>query len=103
MADEKDFIGYCKPGKYDDQVEIGLSPEHIKRIVAMGASSEKGWCNLRLSKGKDSGKPYMVILQSKSAAASPGGQQKQSNPPPPADDGWGPSKPLNDVTDDLPF
>ena len=70
MSQEKEFIGYCKPGKYEDQVDIGLSPEHIKRINELSKQSEKGWVNFRLAKGKTSGKPYMEVV-AKSGTATP--------------------------------
>lgn len=62
---EKKFIGNCKAGKYPDQVDIGLKTEHIDMLVDAIAASTTGWVNLRLSKGKESGKPYIELLESK--------------------------------------
>ncbi len=59
MADKK-FIGRCKPGKYPEQVDIGLKQEDLDAM--QNAMSAAGWVNLRLSKGKESGKPYMELL-----------------------------------------
>lgn len=59
MAD-KNFVGRCKPGKYEDQVEIGFTRDDIQKLF--DALNENGWTNLRVSKGKTSGKPYAEII-----------------------------------------
>ncbi len=64
MADKK-FIGKCKPGKYPDQVEIRLTREHIQVLNEAIELSSSGWINLRINKGKDSGKPYCELLEVK--------------------------------------
>ena len=71
MAD-KIFIGNCKAGKYPDQVDIGFNKEHLDKMYA--ALNDKGWMNVRVNKGKDSGKPYMEIVQ---ATAIPTAQTQQ--------------------------
>jgi len=64
MADKK-FIGKCSLGKYPDQVEIGLTRDHIQALNEAIDSSTTGWINLRINKGKDSGKPYCELLEVK--------------------------------------
>lgn len=58
----KNFIGNCKPGKYPEQVDIGLKIDDVQKLLEAVQSSSTGWVNLRLSKGKESGKPYMELL-----------------------------------------
>ena len=65
MAD-KIFIGNCKAGKYPDQVDVGFNKEHIDKLYA--ALNDKGWVNVRVNKGKDSGKPYMEIVPAQATA-----------------------------------
>ena len=57
---EKLFVGRCKPGKYPDQIEIGLTRDDIQKLF--DALNEKGYTNVRINKGKDSGKPYAEII-----------------------------------------
>lgn len=59
MADKK-FIGNTKPGKYPDQVESGLQQKDIDLLQAN--LKDKGWVNIRVNKGKESGKPYIEIV-----------------------------------------
>lgn len=59
MADKK-FIGRCKPGKYEDQVEIGLTRDDIEKLS--NNLNEKGWVNVRVSKSKEKGTPYAEII-----------------------------------------
>lgn len=59
MADKK-FVGRCKPGKFPDQVEIGLTMADIQLL--MDNLNEKGYTNVRINKGKESGKPYAEII-----------------------------------------
>lgn len=59
MADKR-FIGKTKDGKYPDQIEIGLQQKDIDLLQAN--LSEKGWVNIRINKGKDSGKLYSVVV-----------------------------------------
>jgi len=58
---EKKFIGNTKAGKYPDQVEIGLQLKDIDMLKA--SLNDKGWVNIRVNKGKESGKPYAEIVQ----------------------------------------
>ena len=57
---EKQFVGRCKPGKFADQVDIGFTKDDLFKLNSM--LNEKGWVNVRLNKGKDSGKPYLEIV-----------------------------------------
>jgi|JI8StandDraft_1071087.scaffolds.fasta_scaffold605918_2 predicted transcriptional regulator len=59
MADKR-FIGKTKDGKYPDQIEIGLQQKDIDLLQAN--LSEKGWVNIRINKGKDSGKLYSEVV-----------------------------------------
>ena len=59
MADKK-FIGNTKAGKYPDQIEIGLQQKDIDLLQS--SLNEKGWVNVRVNKGKESGKPYAEIV-----------------------------------------
>lgn len=59
MADKK-FIGRTKEGKYPDQVEIGLQQKDIDLLIAN--INDKGYVNIRVNKGKESGKPYAEIV-----------------------------------------
>jgi hypothetical protein len=61
MADKK-FVGRTKLGKYPDQVEIGLQQNDIDLLQAN--LSQSGWVNIRVNKGKDSGKLYSEIITS---------------------------------------
>lgn len=58
MADKK-FVGRSKSGKYPEQVEIGLQQ---KDIDLLQENMKSGWVNIRVNKGKDSGKPYAEIV-----------------------------------------
>lgn len=59
MADKK-FIGKTKDGKYPDQIEIGLQQKDIDLLQAN--LSEKGWVNIRINKGRESGKLYSEVI-----------------------------------------
>ncbi len=59
MADKK-FIGRTKEGKYPDQVEIVLQQKDIDLLIAN--INDKGYVNIRVNKGKESGKPYAEIV-----------------------------------------
>jgi len=59
---EKKFVGRTKLGKYPDQVEIGLQQKDIDLLQAN--LSQSGWVNIRINKGKDSGKLYSEIITS---------------------------------------
>jgi hypothetical protein len=59
MADKK-FVGKTKLGKYPDQVEIGLQQKDIDLLQSN--LSQSGWVNIRINKGKDSGKLYSEII-----------------------------------------
>lgn len=58
MADKK-FIGKTKEGKYPNQIEIGLQQ---KDIDLLQANLNNGWVNIRVNKGKDSGKLYSEVV-----------------------------------------
>lgn len=58
--EDKKFIGTTKAGKYPDQIEIGLQQKDIDLLQAN--LSEKGWVNIRINKGKDSGKLYSEVV-----------------------------------------
>lgn len=60
MSDKK-FIGNCKPGKFPEQIEMGLRKEDVQFL--MDNLNDKGWVNLRINKGRDSGKPYCEFIQ----------------------------------------
>lgn len=62
MTDRK-FIGNCKPGKFDNQTEIGLQSKDIETLREH--LNDRGWVNLRVSKNKE-GKPYCEIILPKS-------------------------------------
>jgi hypothetical protein len=59
MADKK-FVGSCKPGKFENQVDIGFQQKDLDAM--QNAMNEKGWVNVRLNCGKDSGKPYIELI-----------------------------------------
>lgn len=59
MADKR-FIGKTKEGKYPDQIEIGLQQKDIDLLQAN--LSEKGWVNIRINKGRESGKLYSEVV-----------------------------------------
>lgn len=60
---EKKFIGRCKPGKFENQVDVGIKREDLEFLL--NNLNADGWVNLRLNKGKDSGKPYIEFVQPK--------------------------------------
>lgn len=62
MAD-KTFVGNCKPGKYPDQVDIGFKADDLNLLIS--SLNERGYVNLRLNKGKESGKPYLELVTPK--------------------------------------
>jgi hypothetical protein len=66
---EKVFVGRCKEGKYPDQIEIGLTKDDLLKLQEN--LSDKGWVNLRLNKGKTSGKPYLEIPPRKDGQGLP--------------------------------
>jgi len=74
MADKK-FIGNTKAGKYPDQIEIGLQQKDIDLLQS--SLNEKGWVNVRVNKGKESGKPYAEIVTAQ-ATTQPAAQVKAS-------------------------
>lgn len=98
MAQDKVFIGICKPGKYEDQVDIGFKQEHLDKLQEFLDESPSGFVNCRLNKSKSSGKPYMEIVPRSGGS----GTQRQSPPPPKPQEPFSPS-PSADGTDDLPF
>lgn len=53
------FVGNVKAGKFEDTFDIGFSRDHLQFM--MEHLNDKGWVNIRMSKGKISGKPYMAI------------------------------------------
>jgi len=55
---EKKFIGKTKLGKYPDQVEIGIQQKDIDLLQKELDANGTGWTNIRVNKGKDSGKLY---------------------------------------------
>lgn len=57
---DKKFVGRCSNGKYDGQVEIGLTRDDLTLLT--NSLNERGWVNIRVSKGRDSGKPYAEII-----------------------------------------
>jgi len=59
MTDKK-FVGRCKPGKFPNQVEIGLTRDDIQKLL--DNINEKGFINIRVSKSKDKGVPYAEII-----------------------------------------
>ena len=59
MADKK-FVGKTKEGKYPDQVEIGFQQKDLDLLQQ--SINEKGWVNIRVNKGRESGKYYTEIL-----------------------------------------
>jgi hypothetical protein len=61
MRDKK-FVGRSKPGKYPDQVEIGLQQKDLDLLQESLTNGGTGWVNIRVNKGKDSGKPYAEIV-----------------------------------------
>lgn len=61
MADKK-FIGKTKLGKYPDQVEIGIQQKDIDLLQKELDSKGTGWVNIRMNKGKDSGKLYSEVV-----------------------------------------
>jgi len=58
MADKK-FIGKTKEGKYPDQIEIGIQQ---KDIDLLQANLKNGWVNIRINKGRESGKLYSEVV-----------------------------------------
>jgi hypothetical protein len=58
----KQFIGRCKAGKYENQVEIGFTIDDLRKLEE--SLNEKGWVNIRINKGKESGKVYAEIVPS---------------------------------------
>ena len=61
MRDKK-FVGRSKPGKYPDQAEIGLQQKDLDLLQESLTNGGTGWVNIRVNKGKDTGKPYAEIL-----------------------------------------
>ena len=61
MADKK-FIGKTKLGKYPDQVEIGIQQKDIDLLQQSLTNGGTGWTNIRVNKGKDSGKLYSEVV-----------------------------------------
>ena len=59
MADKK-FVGRTKEGKYPNQIEIGMQQ---KDLDLLQSSMLNGWVNIRINKGKDSGKLYSEIVE----------------------------------------
>lgn len=99
MAQDKVFIGICKTGKYEDQVDIGFKQEHIDKLQEYLDESPSGFVNCRLNKSKSSGKPYMEIVPRSGGAAAPA----QRPTPPPAKEEPFRSSASSNETDDLPF
>jgi hypothetical protein len=56
---EKKFIGKTKEGKYPDQIEIGIQQ---KDIDLLQANLKNGWVNIRINKGRESGRPYSEVV-----------------------------------------
>lgn len=59
MSDKK-FIGSCKPGKFPEQIEIGLRRDDLDFLLQN--LNQSGYVNLRINKGRESGKPYCEYL-----------------------------------------
>lgn len=57
---DKKFVGRCKPGKYDGQVDVGFTRDDLKLLEQN--LNGKGYVNCRVNRGKESGKPYMEIV-----------------------------------------
>ncbi len=62
MSATKKFIGRSKLGKYENQVDIGLQQKDIDLLEESLRNGGTGWVNIRVNKGKDSGKPYAEIV-----------------------------------------
>ena len=75
MAQDKVFIGICKTGKYEDQVDIGFKQEHIDKLQEYLDESPSGFVNCRLNKSKSSGKP----IRSRKPISSAGGSKAARN------------------------
>lgn len=97
MANDKVFIGICKTGKYEDQVDIGFKQEHLDKLQEFLDESPSGFVNVRLNKSKSSGKPYMEIVPRS------GGSTPRDTTPAPKQEPAPKSSPAASDTDDLPF
>jgi hypothetical protein len=58
---DKQFIGRCKAGKYENQIEIGFTIDDLRKLKE--SLNDKGWVNIRVNKGKESGKVYAEIVK----------------------------------------